>query len=319
MANAQQLCNESSGFSYCDVNTTNMLEDNLLSLMRQPLPLPDRPPTIPSTEDLFGDPKLEPRPFRKEVSSVCQKQQSQDQTETDPEHKVNFIDQPILVVGTNKKNKEGSQDASSPHHRDDDVSLTSSCDHQGLTHTHVAESMARFRPYQDNKWNATFERLVSFKNQFGHCCVPHSFTDDPALARLVKRQRHQYKKCIGNDPTSTLTTSRLEQLESIGFVWQSHAAAWLEKLEELKDYKGQTGNCNVPSGYPENSALSTWVKSQRRQYKLKSSSMTMDRFRVLKSMGFVFEPRFTVLKQTQLEMKACDTNISDTCRELQQL
>ncbi|KAL3936620.1 MAG: hypothetical protein SGBAC_008097 [Bacillariaceae sp.] len=157
------------------------------------------------------------------------------------------------------------------------------------------ESIARFRPYQENQWLIQFKKLIDFKMRTGHCCVPHSFPEDPVLARWVKRQRYQYKKLNENDPTSTMTTHRIEELEAVGFVWHSHAAAWLEKLNELKTFKESTGHCNVPSHFPANVQLSTWVKCQRRQYKLyisgASSNMTIQRFQSLERLGFVFDIR----------------------------
>ncbi|CAJ1970394.1 unnamed protein product [Cylindrotheca closterium] len=159
------------------------------------------------------------------------------------------------------------------------------------------ESAARFRPYQEKQWRDQFQKLIQYKLKNGHCCVPHSYSKDPILARWVKRQRYQYKKFSDNNPTSTMTTRRIQELESIGFIWQSHASAWLEKLNDLKVFKQRMGHCNVPSHYPENASLSTWVKCQRRQYKLNtsgaSSSMTLERCRVLQSLSFVFEPQLS--------------------------
>ncbi|CAJ1956455.1 unnamed protein product [Cylindrotheca closterium] len=265
-----------------------MLEECLLALLRQPLPSPLLDLPVQSFEDPLGDPKMEPLPFR--VSSS-------DQSETDPEQNMTFKDEPIVV-------------ASFYHDQCDDVSLTSS---SGWSRTNVAERIPRFRPYQDKKWKSSFQRLINFKNEFGHCCVPHSYSADAALARWVKRQRHQYNKFIGNNGSSTLTTSRLEQLESVGFVFHSHAAAWFERIDELKDFQQSSGHCNVPSTYPENPALATWVKSQRRQYKLRvsglQSTMTMDRFGVLHSMGFLFEPRLAAFENAQLEMKTRKKNV----------
>ena len=38
-----------------------------------------------------------------------------------------------------------------------------------------------------------------------------------------------------------MTDERIEMLEKIGFIWDSHAAAWAEKLNELKDYSKAFG------------------------------------------------------------------------------
>lgn len=57
-----------------------------------------------------------------------------------------------------------------------------------------------------------------------------------------------------------MTDERIRLLEEIGFIWDSHAAAWAEKLHELEEYEKVKGDCNVPSTYPLNPQLATWVK-----------------------------------------------------------
>jgi hypothetical protein len=144
------------------------------------------------------------------------------------------------------------------------------------------------------QWTEKFEELVQFRQTKGHCCVPHTYKENPALARWVKRQRYQYK--LKNEgKQSTMTDERVDALEQIGFIWDSHGAAWAERLNELKEYRTETGHCNVPSNYPSNPQLATWVKCQRRQYKLfwdgKTSNMTLGRVSGLEEIGFEWELR----------------------------
>lgn len=88
---------------------------------------------------------------------------------------------------------------------------------------------------------------------------------------------------------------RLELLENIGFVWDSHEATWKEKLEELTKYKEIHGNCDVPYYFPLNPQLATWTTRQRRQYTLynqkKKSSMTPGRIALLENLGFRWNTR----------------------------
>ena len=42
-----------------------------------------------------------------------------------------------------------------------------------------------------------------------------------------------------------MTDERVKLLENIGFIWDSHAAAWEEKLNELKDYAKKIGDWYV--------------------------------------------------------------------------
>ena len=156
------------------------------------------------------------------------------------------------------------------------------------------EDAKRFRVYQAEQWTEKFGELIAFRETNGHCCVPHTYKENPALARWVKRQRYQYK-LKNENKQSTMTDERIVALENIGFIWDSHGAAWQERLSELREYWSLNGHCNVPSNFPPNPQLATWVKCQRRQYKLfwsgKTSNMTKERVAQLEKLGFEWELR----------------------------
>jgi len=54
-----------------------------------------------------------------------------------------------------------------------------------------------------------------------------------------------------------LTNDRIQRLEQLGFVWTLRDD-WQKHYQELKDYKGQHGNCNVPARYAANRRLGIW-------------------------------------------------------------
>jgi len=148
----------------------------------------------------------------------------------------------------------------------------------------------RQRPFQAGQWSERFTELLNFKRIHGHCLVPYTHKTNLPLARWVKRQRYQHKlflqesqgnsytnmndDSIKNDSgdqiikTSTMTQERIQALQEIGFIWDSQAAQWSERLQELAEFRSKFGHCNVPSSYKGNAPLATWVKCQRRQYKL---------------------------------------------------
>jgi hypothetical protein len=89
-----------------------------------------------------------------------------------------------------------------------------------------------------------------------------------------------------------MTLSRIQELESLAFEWDSHGAAWENRLSELADYCKSHGHCNVPQRCSENPKLGKWVSKQRTEYKLylegKTSPMTPSRILELESLGFVW-------------------------------
>jgi hypothetical protein len=153
----------------------------------------------------------------------------------------------------------------------------------------------RFRTDQAEQWSERFQDMIIFQNQYGHCCVPNVFAANPHVAQWVKRQRYQYKLKHEGKHT-TLTDEREAALDQLGFVWDSHGAVWMERCNELADYRKKHGQfSNVPADYPENQQLPIWVKYQRRQYMLYSSgghsNMTPERISKLESLDFVWNPR----------------------------
>eukprot|EP00934_Nitzschia_sp_Nitz4_P006546 Nitzschia sp. Nitz4//scaffold47_size129522//1526//2673//NITZ4_003530-RA/size129522-processed-gene-0.0-mRNA-1//1//CDS//3329552737//6536//frame0 len=149
---------------------------------------------------------------------------------------------------------------------------------------------------QSDRWNERFDELLKFKREYGHCCVPSYWPQNNPLAQWVKRQRYQ-QKLRAEGKRSTLTPERKHTLDKVGFVWDSHAAFWEERLDELKAFRAKHGHSNIPSKFTENPQLAVWAKCQRRQFKLyctkgpSGSNMTWERITKLAELGFSFDPR----------------------------
>ncbi|KAL7546837.1 hypothetical protein ACHAWF_010167 [Thalassiosira exigua] len=66
-------------------------------------------------------------------------------------------------------------------------------------------------------------------------------------------------------------------------------ARWLERFDELEQFKSEHGHCNVPRTSKENPKLARWVKQQRYQFKL--GRILEDRLKRLNDIGFEWSPR----------------------------
>lgn len=120
----------------------------------------------------------------------------------------------------------------------------------------------RFRPYQANQWNERYQELLDYKKKYGHCNVPYLWTGNNPLSQWVKRQRHQYK-LKNENRHSNLSDERQKILDEVGFVWDSRAAAWEERYEELKLFDKEHGHCKVTKKFVKYSQLAVWLKRQR--------------------------------------------------------
>ncbi|KAL3906856.1 MAG: hypothetical protein SGILL_009108, partial [Bacillariaceae sp.] len=126
----------------------------------------------------------------------------------------------------------------------------------------------RLRPFQMEQWSKMYASLIEFKHQFGHCSVPHNYPEHPELARWVKRQRYQLKRwkqqrehpagAATSATPASMTLERVQALERIGFVFDSHTEVWESRYRELSNYKLDHGHCNVPVNYSQNKQLASW-------------------------------------------------------------
>lgn len=204
--------------------------------------------------------------------------------------------------GNKKRSFESTQIEpinSQKKHRCSSPSIVSSSSSSASTSDDVGQ---RFREYQSEQWNENFQLLHDYVHKSGDVRKPTSYDytsfgpNHKKLSRWLKRQRYQYK-LFQDGKLSTMTPDRIKALEALpGFAWNSHYAIWEERLNELIEFKSQHGHCNVPSLYPTNQKLATWVKCQRRQYKLYKinnprSNMTIERLDRLNAIGFHWELR----------------------------
>jgi hypothetical protein len=152
----------------------------------------------------------------------------------------------------------------------------------------LTSEIMRIHPYQNEKWKQRYQDLLDYRKHNGNCNVPFHYKEKPFLSQWVKRQRYQYK-CKLQGKHSHLTTERVQVLDMIGFIWDSHSAAWEENFDLLKQFEKKHKHCHVPVA---NCQLSTWMKRQRRQYKRfmakQTSTMTQGRMGRLIELDFVW-------------------------------
>jgi hypothetical protein len=167
---------------------------------------------------------------------------------------------------------------------------------------------------QEAAWHRQVESLMAFRVEHGHSNVPVNEAKYPKLGLWVKEQRRHYTLWKQGRP-SHMTEDRVKELTLLGFCWDTHENTWLQRLEELAAYKRQYGDCLVPTAYPHNPKLGTWVHHQRRQYKRfmdnKDCHITPDRIEALERLGFTWNPRdgATAPTLTTPTVNNCNTTV----------
>lgn len=155
-------------------------------------------------------------------------------------------------------------------------------------------SSRRGGPRQRHRsWDEWLEELRTYHQQNGHCNVPQK--DPSGLGLWVGKQRQNFKAWMAGE-SSPMTRERITALEELGFQFQSlipPRAPWEERLDELKAYKKENGDCRVRAGKIREgtfSSLGKWVDRQRQMYKLrgqgKKTALTDERIAALEEIGF---------------------------------
>jgi len=131
---------------------------------------------------------------------------------------------------------------------------------------------------QRPSWEEQLGNLKRYKEKHGDCNVPHVYLADPQLGNWVTQQRANYKN-------NKLVDDRYERLKEIGFSWpKQKLLIWEEKFRNLKRYKEEHGDCNVPSGYLADPRLANWVHMQRAIHK--KNKLADERYDRLDEIGF---------------------------------
>jgi hypothetical protein len=167
-------------------------------------------------------------------------------------------------------------------------------------------------------WEACLRELADYRKIHGHCNVPDRYSKNTKMANWVSTQRKQYNLHVKGKKgkTSNMTLSRIQELERLGFEWDTRGAAWQDRLTELADYRKIYGHCNIPENYSGNAQLGKWVRKQRSNYtqriKGKKSSITLYRIQELESLGFEWD-RFGAAWEDRLRELANYRKIHGHC------
>ncbi|CAE8611125.1 unnamed protein product [Polarella glacialis] len=138
-------------------------------------------------------------------------------------------------------------------------------------------------------WEENFQRLEAYKQEHGHAAVPRKYVADDGckLGRWVDNQREARKGQGGR----RIDPEQIEQLDSLGFVWNAGPPSWEQSFQRLKAYKQEHGHASVPRKYvaSDGCKLGIWVYNQRQaQNRQRSWKPNPGQKEQLDSLGFVW-------------------------------
>jgi len=131
-------------------------------------------------------------------------------------------------------------------------------------------------------WQEGYEQLKLYRKENKHVTVPRGVVtkDNFKLGQWVHDRRQAFKKAQkkkdakgaggrGHDGYYAEGSERVNLLSELGFVWNTHEAAWQEGYEQLKLYRKENKHVMVPRGVvtKDNFKLGQWVQDQRNRFK----------------------------------------------------
>jgi hypothetical protein len=136
------------------------------------------------------------------------------------------------------------------------------------------------------RWYENRDKLKEYMDAHdGSADIPKDDEEHAKLRGWLDSQHNEYKKYM-DKKDSSMTQEKLKLLQDIGFEFTY--TSFEQRLEQLKAYKEEHGNVNVPMTHPE---LGKWFQSIRRQCKIfvETGESTRDinavRFAQLKAVG----------------------------------
>jgi len=150
---------------------------------------------------------------------------------------------------------------------------------------------------RDKFWHDRYHELVAFRAKHGTSRVPEKYDAAPQLHTWVSLQRRQLK-IYKEGRTTKLTDERIRLLHEVGLESNiRNSSSWMDRFMELKRYKDEHGDCDVPQKWKVNPSLGRWVDNQKTQhqklYDGKPTHLTIERIQLLVSIGFIWRVKNT--------------------------
>lgn len=117
--------------------------------------------------------------------------------------------------------------------------------HSSMTNERIAAlSALKFKWEIQSKWQNRLEELISYKEKYGDCFVPYSFSESPQLGRWVSHQRLDYSYYL-QGKKSSMTAERIKALTSIGFEFSTDSKKNQEKLKIVSTHSLKLSNQDI--------------------------------------------------------------------------
>ena len=143
-----------------------------------------------------------------------------------------------------------------------------------------------------------YELAKRYYEEHGDLLLPDKYEiDGKKVSNWIKDKRKAYKK-------GTLIEEQIEQLETIGMIWDVKEYKWLQMFEQAKQYYDENGNLMLTPS--QNKQLYAWLRIQRDLY-IKGEGLSEEQKRLLGEIEIskeIKKPKAEAKKEHRVSKKA---------------
>lgn len=137
------------------------------------------------------------------------------------------------------------------------------------------------------RWKRNFKLAENFYQQHGDLFIAYGYkVNGVNLGQWISNLRRNYKK-------GRISQEKIDQLNSIGMVWDAYTTRWNKKYNLAKQYSQQHGNLLIPNRREVNNvSIGKWIHDQRQGYKgIDNRKITKEKVDKLNSIGMVWNAK----------------------------
>jgi len=140
--------------------------------------------------------------------------------------------------------------------------------------------------FEAYSWQTFIDNLKNYIAKMGNTLVPKDYKTDDGfpLGMRVSRRRKEFKE-------NGLGTTKVAELNELGFIWDTEEYSWQEFIGHLKNYIAEMGNALVPANYKTDDGFRLGTRVVSRRYDFNNNCLDADKVAVLNKLGFIWSVR----------------------------
>jgi hypothetical protein len=110
-------------------------------------------------------------------------------------------------------------------------------------------------------WESMYKECQAYFKRHGHCAIPATLPENPALAKWAKSLRGTYqRRRLRGESSGALTSNQITLLNDIQFCWKLVERKWNLRCDKLREQFQKTGSSSMSA------SAAKWLRRQQTQW-----------------------------------------------------